>query len=117
MFVERCVNNGTEYLRLVQSYRTTDKNGRKVARKRTILNIGPLARFDDGKPDYVQRLKQSFKDGKPLIDSLLPYVEATVEPKKYTITFTEGEDGCIAHPKLFSQALLDRVFQGLGLVY
>ena len=62
MFVELCKNNGTDYLRLVSSKRITDAKGRKVSRKKTELNIGPMARFDDGKPDYVQRLKESFKN-------------------------------------------------------
>ena len=78
MFIELCKNNGIPYLRLVQSYRVEDRRGRKVSRKRTILNIGPLSRFDDGKPDFVQRLKDSYKKGTPIIDSLLPYVEAPV---------------------------------------
>ena len=79
MFVELCKNNGTDYLRLVSSKRITDAKGRKVSRKKTELNIGPLARFDDGKPDYVQRLKESFKNGTPLIDSLRPFVSTQKE--------------------------------------
>lgn len=54
MYIEKVKNNGTEYLRLVESiYSPRAKGGRK----KTILNIGPLSKFDDGKPDYVQRLK------------------------------------------------------------
>ena len=44
-FIELCKNNGIPYLRLVQSYRVEDSRGRKVSRKRTIWNIGPLSRF------------------------------------------------------------------------
>lgn len=53
MIVEQCKNNGVLYLRLVKSYRVEDSQGRKVSRKKTIVNIGPLSRFDDGKPDFV----------------------------------------------------------------
>ena len=45
-----------------------------VSSKNVLLNIGPLDRFDDGQPDYLERLRQSFKDGAPLIPELLPYV-------------------------------------------
>ena len=68
MFVEQFKNNGVPYLRLVQSYRVEDSQGRKVSRKKTILNIGPLSRFDDGEPEFVERLKDSYKEGKPSID-------------------------------------------------
>ena len=64
MYVEKTKNNGIEYLRLVESvYSPRSKGGRK----KTIFNIGPLAKFDDGQPDYVKRLKESFKNGSPLI--------------------------------------------------
>ena len=114
MFVEQCKNNGVPYLRLVQSYRVEDSQGRKVSRKKTILNIGPLSRFDDGKPDFVQRLKDSYKEGKPIIDLLLPYIEEPVA-KKHVITFEDGDISCIGNPKLVSQILLDRLFVQLGL--
>ena len=114
MFVEQCKNNGVPYLRLVQSYRVEDSQGRKVSRKKTILNIGPLSRFDDGKPDFVQRLKDSYKEGKPIIDLLLPYIEEPVA-KKHVITFEDGDMSCIGNPKLVSPILLDRLFVQLGL--
>ena len=72
MFIEKVKNNGTDYLRLVEGVRIANKNGYKTTHKRVILNIGPLKRFDDGQPDYVDRLKKSFKAGNPLIDKLKP---------------------------------------------
>ena len=115
MYIEVFKNNGTQYLRLVSSHRVTDKNGRRVARKKTELNIGPLSRYDDGKPDYLKRLKESFKKGHPIIDKLLPFVTTVEAPKTYSLVFTDGSPDCISHPKIFSQVLLDRVFHMLGL--
>ena len=81
MFVESVKNNGKDYLRLVNSVRVTNKDGYKVSQKKVVYSIGPLARFDDGQPDYLQRLKASFRAGNPLIPALLPYCtnEKTVE--------------------------------------
>ena len=115
MYVELCKNNGTDYLRLVSSRRVIDKNGKKTARKKTELNIGPLSRYDDGKPGYVERLKASFKEGRPLIPALLPFVSGQRGPEKHTVTFVDGAPDCIAHPKIVSHFLLDKVFQSLGL--
>jgi len=114
MFVELCKNNGIPYLRLMQSCRVEDSQGRKVSRKKTVMNIGPLSRFDDGKPDFVQRLKDSYKNGTPIIDSLLPYVDSPL-PQKHVVTYVEGEAACIGAPKLVAQFLLDRLFGQLGL--
>ena len=114
MFVEVVQNNGNKYLRLVQSVRVTNKAGYKVSQKKVIYNIGPLDRYDDGQPDYVARLKQSFKDGNPLIPELLPYVGEKA-PQKYTITFQEGEENCFGAPKCFAPCVLDPVFSALGL--
>ena len=59
MFIEKIKNNGKDYLRLVHAVRKPNKNGDMVSTKKVILNIGPLDRFDDGQPDFLDRLKKS----------------------------------------------------------
>lgn len=114
MYVEIIKNNGIDYLRLVRSKRVVNSKGVKTATKEVVLNIGPLSRFDDGKPNYVERLKQSYKEGKPLIESLCPYVgEAPRE--QYTIQIESGSKYCKATPKRFAPCILDPVFSALGL--
>lgn len=61
MFIECFTNNGKPYLRLAKSVRVTKPDGRKVSQKQPVFNIGPLDRYDDGKPDYLDRLKKSYK--------------------------------------------------------
>ena len=61
-----------------------------VSSKNVLLNIGPLDRFDDGQPDYLERLRQSFRDGAPLIPELLPYV-GEKPAQNYTVTFGKGD--------------------------
>ena len=113
MYIEKVKNNGVEYLRLVESvYNPNVKGGRK----KTILNIGPLSKFDDGKPDYVQRLKESFKNGSPLIESLKPYCQKNQPLEHYKLEYTEGDPYLIGSPKLYSHSLLERIIEELGLV-
>ena len=69
MFIELFKNNGTDYLRVVERNRVNAERNSK-SRRRVVRNIGPLSRYDDGKPDYLDRLRQSFKEGKPIIESL-----------------------------------------------
>ena len=115
MFIEVVQNNGNKYLRLVQSVRVTNKDGYKVSQKKVIKNIGPLSRFDDGEPDYVERLKKSFNDGNPLIPELLHYCSEEKYVEKYKFTINEGSPDCFGHPKLFSHVLLERIIEELGL--
>lgn len=115
MFVESFKNNGIPYLRLVRNDRVTNKNGVRTATKKVILNIGPLSRFDDGQPDYVDRLKKSFKAGNPLIPVLLPYCSKEQPAENYPTQMQEGSPECLGHPRLFSHVLLERILEELGL--
>ena len=114
MFVETFMNNGKPYLRLVES-KYVVKDGKSSARKTVFLNLGPVSRFDDGKGDYVKRLKESFKNGNPLIKELLPYVTKKPDRVTYDISFKEGDPDCIGHNKLFSNALIERIMEEIGI--
>lgn len=115
MYVECFTNNGKPYLRLVQSVRITNGAGKKVPQKQVIFNVGPLDRFDDGQPSYVERLKKSFKAGTPLIPALEPYCHAERLAEDYHFSIKEGSPDCFGHPRLFSHVLLERILEELGL--
>lgn len=115
MFIEINDNNGTKYLRLVESKRAFTKTGKPTCKKYIIYTIGRLESFDDGKPDYVTRLKESFKNGNPLIPSLSEYVNRKPVRNTYDISFKEGDPDCIGHTKLFANALIERIMQEIGL--
>ena len=114
MHIEVVNNNGSPYLKLARSYRGANAKGVRTVLKQIVLNIGPLAKFDDKKPDYLERLKQSFRDGKPLIAELQPYVGED-RPKEYVIRYRDGDPGCTGKPKLLAHCVLDPVFSALGL--
>lgn len=115
MYIECFTNNGKPYLRLVQSVRVTNNSGKKVPQKQVVFNIGPLDHFDDGQPDYVERLKKSFKAGSPLLPSLQPYCQNQKPAESYHIQIQEGSPDCFGHPRLFSHVLLERILEELGL--
>lgn len=117
MYIEKTKNNGIDYLRLVKSQRIINSKGIKTATKSVVYNIGPLSRFDDGKPGYVDRLKESFKNGKPLIPELQRFCSDPLPKEHYDIHFEEGDPECIGHPKLFSQVLLERILEEIGMTY
>jgi len=115
VFIDVCNNNGKPYLRLVESARIENSAGKKVPQKKTVFNIGPVDRFDDGKPDFVERLRKSFKASQPLIASLEPYCSKDSPVEKYSFQFQEGDTVCFGQPRLFSHMLLERIVEELGL--
>ena len=116
MFLEIASNNGTKYIRVCESVRIMDKSTNKsVPKKKTVKNIGPLTKFDDGKPDFIVRLKASYTAGNPILEELKPYVNAAVPQDVYNIRLCEGTDDCIAHPKLIANLLFEKLLDDLDV--
>lgn len=114
LHIEKLKSGNNEYIRLVSLKRMKSSNGRLMIGKKTIVSLGALAKHDDGKPDYLRRLRESFSDGKPLIKELEPYVgQAPV--RRWTVTFDRGDAKCIGEPKRLAPCVLDPVFRALGL--
>ena len=114
LHIEKLKSGNNEYIRLVSLKRMKSSNGKLMIGKKTIVSLGALAKHDDGKPDYLKRLRESFSDGKPLIKELEPYVgQAPV--RRWTVTFDRGDEKCIGNPKRLAPCVLDPVFRALGL--
>ena len=114
MHIELFTVRNRPYLRLVESRRRMSRNGKPISGKRLVLSLGPLAKHDDGKPDYLDRLRQSFREGSPLIEALGPYV-GDAPREEWDIKFREGDPACDGEPKRLAAIVLDPVFSALGL--
>lgn len=115
MFIELIKNNGTHYLRVMEGYRVNE-GGHSKCRRRVVRNIGPLSRYDDGKPDYLARLRQSFKDGNPIIESLSDLVEGKPVRRRIKVEYNlENEEDCFSNPKNIGYFLLDALYDKLGI--
>lgn len=116
MFLDVFKNNDSFYIRISESYRVYSEEKKKlVSRKRTIKNIGPVSKFDDGNPNFIERLKHSFAAGTPIIKELEPYVAKKPKKEIYNFQIHEGTPECIGHPKLFCNLLLDKLMDEIGL--
>ena len=114
MHIEKFTVCQRPYLRLVESKRRLSRNGKPMSGKRLVLSLGPLSRHDDGKPGYLDRLRQSFREGKPLIDALKPYI-GNAPKDEWVIRFKAGDPKCKGEPKRFAACVLDPLFSALGL--
>jgi len=114
MHIEKFTVCQRPYLRLVESKRRLSRNGKPISGKRLVLGLGPLSRHDDGKPGYLDRLRQSFREGRPLIDELKPYV-GNAPKEEWVVRFKAGDLKCKGEPKRLAACILDPVFSALGL--
>ena len=114
MHIEKYNNNGIDYLRLVEGKRMRAPNGKSRTGKRVLLCIGALSKLDDGKPGYLDRLRQSFRDGTPIVPALQRFV-GEPRPRNVTVAFESGNRKCLGRPKLMAATILDPVFNALGL--
>ena len=113
MHIELFTVRNRPYLRLVESRRRLSRNGKPISGKVLLLGLGPLSRHDDGKPDFLGRLRQSFRDGEPLIAALKPFVGNVA--REWNLRFRDGDESCDGKPKRLAACVLDPVFSALGL--
>lgn len=114
MHIECFKLNGVDYLRLAESF-SVQVNGQTRQKKRVVLNIGPLKRYDDGKPDYLARLRLSYRQGVPLIPGLGSYVNQA-QPDLVNLSFDRNSSNdCEADPKNIGYFVFDALFDALGV--
>ena len=115
MFIECVDNNGTDYLRITEGFPFT-VDGAVRQKRRVIRYIGPLSRYDDGKPDYLERLRQSFREGEPLIESLRDLLTGVPPIREINVRFNlENDDDCYLSPKNLGYFVLDGIYDALGI--
>jgi transposase len=103
------------YLRVAETYSVVENGSTKI-KKRIVLNIGPLPKFDDGQPDFIGRLKKSFKDGNPIIKELEHVVSKDTTRDIVTVSFDRrNPQKCMSHPKNIGYFLLDALYDALGI--
>jgi transposase len=115
MHIDCVSNSGKPYLRVAESYSMVI-DGKRKNRKRTVRNIGPLSRFDDGRPDFLDRLRQSFKEGRPIISGLDDLIAQDAPDRRITAIFDRDDNThAFSDPKNIGYFLLDSLYDGLGI--
>lgn len=110
--IECVKNNGVPYLRLAES--RYDKN-KKHQKKIIIKNLGPLSKFDDGKPDFLKRFREKFKNGEISFDGIT--YKNKILPK-YTYEFDFDAANPLSYSITFKNIgykFLESVYEDLGI--
>ena len=105
--IECVKNNGKPYLRLAES-RYVKNIGRQ--KKFVIKNLGPLSKYDDGKPDFLKRFREKFKNGEIDFDGITYY--SNLPAKK---TFEIDNDKNYIELKNIGYLFLQSVYNSLGI--
>ena len=110
--IECVKNNGIPYLRIAESRYIKELGHQK---KIVIKNVGPLSKFDDGKPDFLKRIREQFKngdidfDGVSYTNKLLP---------KYSFEFDFDENNPLSYNinfKNIGYSILESIYNELGI--
>ena len=114
MFIECVKNNGTDYLRVIEGF-NYNENGKRKHKRRVLKNIGPLSRYDDGEADYLRRLRESFKNGNPIIEELGELIKDKPQMRKINIEFDVEDEKSYSRPKNCGYFLLDSIYNEIEI--
>jgi len=113
MYIDVAKVKGISYIRIAEAYRYTDKEGKSLQRRKIIRHVGPLSQFDDGQANYLERLRESFKAGTPIIESLGDICREKQENEKIILEFSESD--CYCQPRNIGCFFLDALYDKLGI--
>lgn len=107
MHIECVKNNGKDYLRIAEARYIKELGKQK---KFVVKNIGLLSKFDDGKPDFLKRLREQFKNGEIEFDGI-SYSSKT-QPKNY---FELDNQNNYIELKNIGSIVLEKIYNDLGI--
>lgn len=111
MHIECTKNSGKPYLRIVEG-KYTNENGKVKIKKKILKNLGPLEKFDDGKPDFLKRFRESFKNG--TLDICKEFdIEMKENSQKKILEFSPED--FILDSKNIGYLFLNKIYNDLGI--
>ena len=107
-------SKGKPYLRIVENS-TIIVDGKKKQKRTTIKNLGYLENFDDGKPNFIKRLREKIRTGEFKIDGL-PLNEFRVKAKLFNSgIYLNHTKYCYLDPKNIGYFFLEAIYNNLGI--
>lgn len=79
------------------------------------IKVGPVDKFDDGQPNFIQLLRDSFDTGLPIIKELEPYINKKQPKEVYNFRILSSSDEFVGEPNLFACSLFDYILEEIGL--
>ena len=105
--IECYKNHGIDYLRVSESVYIPEL---KKQKKTTLKNLGPLSKYDDGKPDFLKRFRQKWKNGELEFDGLTYSINA---PSRNFFEFDNDQNQI--ELKNIGYFFINNIFDKLGI--
>ena len=109
MHIECTKNSGKPYLRVVEG-KYTNENGKIKIKKNVLKNLGPLSKFDDGKPDFLIRFREKFRNGE--LDFCNEFKTENIRKK---IKISLNDINFKLNPKNIGYLFLNSIYNDLGI--
>ena len=118
MYLEFYNNNGSRSVRIVRASYEPNAKGVMTSKKKFVKFLGPVSRFDDGKPDFEARMREDFKNRRLKIDGF-DYDEAeqlySSKTKELIVVSFQTDQYPRLHLQNYGYFLLDSIFEQLGI--
>ena len=103
--------SGHKYLQIAESY--YDANLQKQ-KKRIIKNLGSISKYDDGTPDFLERLRKDFRTGKIQFDGV-GYTGTTKQEYHFDLLYQDEVTGFSVELKNLGYFFLEKLYNDLGI--
>ena len=107
-----CSKSGNKrYVQVVEATYVKRSDGSSTIKRRVLKNLGALDKIDDGKPDFLQRLREQFKRGELILDGL----EEIQKKKSENSVIVLDKKFAYLDPKNLGYFFINSVFDQLGI--
>lgn len=107
-----CSKSGNKrYVQVVEATYVKRLDGSSTIKRKVLKNLGALDKIDDGKPDFLKRLREQFKRGELTLDGL----EEIQKKKSENAAIVLDKKFAYLDPKNLGYFFINSVFDQLGI--
>jgi len=107
-----CSKSGNKkYVQVIEATYVKRSDGSSTIKRKVLKNLGSLDKLDDGKPDFLKRLREQFKRGELVIDGL----EHIQKEKTENMSIVLDKKFAYLEPKNLGYLFLNSIFDQLGI--
>ena len=107
-----CSKSGNKkYVQVVEATYIKRPDGSSTIKRKVLKNLGALEKLDDGKPDFLKRLREQFKCGELVIDGF----EEIQKEKSESAAIVLDRKFAYLEPKNLGYFFINSVFDQLGI--
>lgn len=107
-----CSKSGNKkYVQVVEATYIKRSDGSSTIKRKVLKNLGALEKLDDGKPDFLKRLREQFKCGELVIDGL----DEIQKEKSESTTVVLDRKFAYLEPKNLGYFFINSIFDQLGI--